>query len=73
LFNPVLCKVIESEEKVTANGVEVRFFDWYKIHVHKKKLFKYLPISVREQMVSNVRQLVADDVKQTRLEIESLF
>jgi hypothetical protein len=73
LLNNNICKVVEWFDKKTENGIERVYFDWYKIHIHKKKILKYFPISIREQFKAQISKMVVDDVKQTRVEIDSIF
>jgi len=51
----------------------VKEYDFHKVHLYKKKVVKYLEKAVRDQITERIHELQVADVKQTYIEVESLF
>lgn len=52
---------------------DTKDFDFHKLHLYKKKIMSYMPHSVRQKLHDRIHELITDDVKQTRITIESIY
>lgn len=63
------CKDVVYDSRIT----DTKDFDFHKIHLYKRKIYNLLPISVRDDFRAKVSQLIIDDVKQTKVFVDSLY
>ncbi len=55
------------------NFCTIKDFDYHKLHLYKTKIAKFFPISLREELKSKIQKLKENDVRQTYIEVESLY
>lgn len=52
---------------------DVKDYDYHKVHIFKKKVFKFFSLSIRDEFKAKIDKLIIDDVKQTRITIDSIY